>query len=105
MTAPSPVRHGPSADVLAKAGEIVADHGSGLRPILIDTVTDPSTGVWSGMVPSATEAGVAYHVTHGGLLGWRCTHPWWREGETCAHILAAAYVAGDRLGFDREVLP
>ena len=104
MTAPAPIRRGPSTDMLTKVGRIVDDHDTGLRPIIIDTVTNPRTGAWSGMVPSATDPGVAYHVTHGEDLGWRCTHPWWQKGDRCAHILAAIAVAVDRLGFRPEDL-
>lgn len=91
MTAPIPIRRGPSDSTVAKAGRIVAAGG-----VLVD-YADPDAAAISTLVTS--ESGESYAVTHGRLLGWRCTC---LARSTCSHILAATLVAVDDLGFNPE---
>lgn len=89
MTAPIPIRRGTSAATVAKAGRIIADGG-----VLVD-YADPAAAAISALVTS--ESGAQYAVTHGQLLGWRCTC---LARSTCSHILAVTLVAADDLDFN-----
>lgn len=87
MTAPVPIRRGPSTGTVAKAGRIVDAGG-----VLVDFAS-PEAAALSALVTS--ESGAAYHVSHGRLLGWHCTC---QARQTCSHILAATLVAVDDYG-------
>lgn len=86
MSAPIPIR-GPSPATVAKAGRLVAAGG-----VLVDFASVEAAAV-SALVTS--ESGGAYHVSHGRLLGWRCTC---LARSTCSHILAVKVVAVDDHG-------
>ncbi len=90
MTAPIPIRRGPSPETVAKAGRIVAAGG-----VLVDWAS-PADAALCALVTS--ESGSGYVVTHGRMLGWQCTCL--ARGPRCSHILAAIAVAVDRLGFN-----
>ncbi len=94
MTAPTPIRRGPSADTVAKAGRIVANGG-----VLVDWASAQDAALCA-LVTS--ESGSGYVVTHGRMLGWQCTCL--ARTTHCSHVLAAIAVAVDRLGFRPEDL-